>query len=121
MIPLLIVADASHLPAAFSALDVEVEYATALPAAASIERARPTVIVLSRGWREADGTQLRALASRAALVMAGDPGETHAPGGVAGELAIAWLPARAGEQAAMASLRWALRHAGSGRGRRRAQ
>jgi HD-GYP domain-containing protein (c-di-GMP phosphodiesterase class II) len=111
MIPLLVVADASHLPAAASSLDVEVEYATALPTAASVERARPTVVIVPPEWRGADASSLKALASRAALVLAGKPGETQPPDGIAGELAVAWLPARANEQSAMASLRSALRHA----------
>lgn len=111
MIPLLVVADDSLVPAGFGALDIEVARTAALPHASSIDPSRPTAVVLSRAWRDADPAALRALATRAAIVIAGAPGELQPPNGVVGELAVAWLPAKVDEEVAMATLRGAVRHA----------
>jgi HD-GYP domain-containing protein (c-di-GMP phosphodiesterase class II) len=111
VIPLLVVADESCVPSGFRALGVDVEHATVLPAAADIDRTRPTAIVLSHAWRETDPAALRALAARAAIVVAGAPGETHPPNGIISDLAVGWLPWGADERVATATLRGALLHA----------
>jgi hypothetical protein len=77
MLSLLVAADDSFIPAGFDALGAEIELVAALPEAADIDRARPTAIIVSPAWREADPIQLKALAARAALVMAGAPGSSR--------------------------------------------
>jgi HD-GYP domain-containing protein (c-di-GMP phosphodiesterase class II) len=111
MLSLLVAADDSFIPAGFDALGAEIEHAAALPSATDIDRARPTAIIVSPAWRDADPIKLKALASRAALIMAGAPGEPHPPGGVLCDLAVAWIPAAASGPIALAALRGALRHA----------
>lgn len=111
MLSLIVAADDSFIPAGFDALGAEIEHAASLPNAADIDRGRPTAIIVSPEWRDADPLMLRALASRAALIMAGAPGEPHPPGGVLTELAVSWIPARASGPLALAALRGALRHA----------
>src|SRR5688572_9760736 len=111
MLSLIVAADDSFIPGGFDALGAEIEHAAALPGAAEIDRARPTAIIVAPAWRDGDPLQLKALASRAALVMAGAPGEPHPPAGVLAELAVAWIPAKASGPVALAALRGALRHA----------
>ncbi|HYV98635.1 MAG TPA: HD domain-containing phosphohydrolase [Gemmatimonadaceae bacterium] len=113
MNPLLVVADASHVPAELRDLGIDVEVANALPAAADVDRDRPTAVVLPKAWRDADPVALRALASRAAIVVVGAPGEAQPPNGALAELAVGWLPNGADPQAAAATLRGALLHAGA--------
>jgi HD-GYP domain-containing protein (c-di-GMP phosphodiesterase class II) len=111
MLPLLLVANDATIPAGVSALGVEIVRAQALPTAGSLDPGRPTSVILTRAWRETDAAALRALATRAALVLGGAPGEKHPPDGVVGELAVGWLPPRADEDVVVATLRGAFRHA----------
>lgn len=111
MIPLLVVADDSHLPAGFGALGAEVACTATLPTLSAIDPGRPTTVILAREWRDAEPSALRALASRAALVVAGIPDETQPPNGALGDVAIGWLPPKVDGETALATLRGAFRHA----------
>ena len=111
MIPLLVVGADTTLPLGHDSLGAEVARASVMPGASAIDPARPTAVLLQRAWRNVDPAALRALASRAAIVVAGEPDEAQPPNGVLADVAVAWLPAQAGDSVAIATLRGALKHA----------
>ncbi|HKS04840.1 MAG TPA: HD domain-containing phosphohydrolase [Gemmatimonadaceae bacterium] len=111
MIPLLVVGADTTLPIGHDSLGAEVARAAVMPGATSLDPARPTAVLLPRAWRNVDPAALRALASRAAIVIAGEPGEAHPPNGVLADVAVGWLPAQAVDSVAIATLRGALKHA----------
>lgn len=111
MIPLLVVRDPNVLPPRAETLGADVRQMAALPDGTEVDDARPTAILLAPEWRDAPVEALRALAARSALVVCGAPGETAPPNGVAGDVAVGWLPAGADAATRMSTLRAALRHA----------
>ncbi len=95
---------------------IEVRRVSALPAAATLDRNRPTVVLLdgalaASAERVAGG--LPAIAARAALVTVGEPGEPEPAAGPGSDLATGVLPAGASPALVAAQLRGAFRHAAS--------
>jgi HD-GYP domain-containing protein (c-di-GMP phosphodiesterase class II) len=95
--------------------DVEVRRILALPTAASLDSARPTVIVLERALLASadDPERLAELARVAALVAFGEPGEAEPRGDLPLDLLSGYLPADAPAGAIVAMLRSGFRHAAS--------
>lgn len=102
--------------------DIEVRRVPVLPTAATLDAARPTVIVLDRALMSsaADDSRLAELAQGAALVGLGEPGEGEPPPDFPLDLLTGYLPADAPVGTIMAMLRGAFRHAASLLGERRA-
>jgi HD-GYP domain-containing protein (c-di-GMP phosphodiesterase class II) len=94
--------------------DVEVRHVPALPTAPSIDRERPTVIVLDRallGALGGDRAPLSDLAAACALVGLGDPGEHEPPPEFPTDLLTGYVASDAPLGAVVAALRGAFRHA----------
>ncbi|HVA56575.1 MAG TPA: HD domain-containing phosphohydrolase [Gemmatimonadaceae bacterium] len=115
MKPLLIVSEVPCLGAASLVADraVEVRRVRTLPAAATLDPTRPTVVLLDRALAAtsacADGG-LSAIGARAVLVAVGEPG----PGAdFPTDLATSFIPADAPSAMVAAQLRGAFRHAAS--------
>ena len=102
--------------------DIEVRRVPVLPTPATLDPARPTVIVLDRALMRsaADDSRLAALAQGAALVGLGEPGEREPPPDFPLDLLTGYLPADAPVGTIMAMLRGAFRHAAALLGERRA-
>jgi HD-GYP domain-containing protein (c-di-GMP phosphodiesterase class II) len=102
--------------------DIEVRRVPVLPASATLDATRPTVIVLDRSLMNstAGDSRLAELAQGAALVGLGEPGETEPPADFPLDLLTGYLPSDAPVGTIMAMLRGAFRHAASLLGERRA-
>lgn len=94
-----------------------------LPPAVTLDPARPTVIILDRGLVASAGDdhdRFRHLASRAALVAIGDPGEAEPPLDFPIDLLIGYLPGDAATGTVLAMLRGAFHYAAAVVAERRA-
>jgi HD-GYP domain-containing protein (c-di-GMP phosphodiesterase class II) len=113
--PLLFLPDGRALPA-LPALDtaagIETRRVATLPDASTLDRHRPTVIVVDAALAEKAGAAgVAALAECAALIGVGDAG-VAAPEGMLGDAAlIGWLPADALPSVGRTVLKGAMRHA----------
>jgi HD-GYP domain-containing protein (c-di-GMP phosphodiesterase class II) len=93
---------------------VEVKRVPLLPAAATLDGERPTVVLLDRALLHGagdDGAMVGALAAHAALVGVGDAGETEPAAFFPAELLSGYFAADAPVAAARVALHGALRHA----------
>ena len=96
--------------------DVEVRRVPALPAPATLDPERPTVIVLDRRLLDSAGgdqERLRNLATSVALVGLGDPGEDEPPADYPDDLLTGYLPCDAPVGTILAMFRGGFRHATS--------
>ncbi|HMA22492.1 MAG: HD-GYP domain-containing protein [Gemmatimonas sp.] len=96
--------------------DVEVRRVPALPAPATIDPERPTVIVLDRRLLDSAGgdqERLRNLATSVALVGLGDDGEDEPPPDFPDDLLTGYLPSDAPVGTILAMFRGGFRHAAS--------
>src|SRR5437868_5838848 len=94
--------------------DVEVRRIPVLPAAGTLDVARPTVIALDRALLASvgdDRTRLQELATTAALVGLGELGELEPPADFPVELLTSWISGDAAVGAVITTLRGAFRHA----------
>ena len=102
------------LPLGRRATDIEARLVSALPAARELDRTRPTVILLDRGFVAGVpdlAGRLEELATIAALVWVAAPHETAPAPDVPVELLASFIPGFAPPATAAALLRGALRHA----------
>ena len=96
--------------------DVEVRRVPALPAPATLDPERPTVIVLDRRLLDSAGgdqERLRNLATSVALVGLGDDGEDEPPPDFPDDLLTGYLPCDAPVGTILAMFRGGFRHAAS--------
>ena len=101
---------------ALDGLAVEVRRVPLLPAAATIDTDRPTVVVLDRALVESAGDDrgaIEALASVAALIGVGEPGAVEPDESIAADFLTGFIAADAAPGAARVAIRGALRHAAS--------
>ena len=115
MQPLLILPEGRALPS-LPALDTdaafEAQRVRVLPEAATLDRDRPTVIIVDSSLAMSAGAiGLSRLAERAALVGVGDAGQSTPDGLLVDAALIGWLPADAPESVGRSLLKGALRHA----------
>lgn len=89
---------------------VEVLRVRALPAAASLDPRRPTVVLLDRALL-AEAGNLAPLAARAALLGVGEPGQAEPPAEFPADLLTSFLPGDAKPGLIATQLRGAFRHA----------
>ena len=104
--------------------DVEVRRVPALPASRALDVDRPTVIVLDRALLASAGgerARVQELATMAALVGIGEPGETEPPRDCPAELLTSFLTADASTGSVVVAMRGAFRHAASIVAERRAR
>jgi HD-GYP domain-containing protein (c-di-GMP phosphodiesterase class II) len=103
--------------------DIELRHVPALPTAASLDDARPTVIALERALLASAGddrTRIHELAERAALVGIGDAGEHEPTAPFPIELLTGFVAGDAPPGAILAALRGGFRHAATLVAQRRA-
>lgn len=115
MNPLVITPHGRAIPA-LDGLAVEVRRVPLLPATATIDTDRPTVVVLDRALVESAGddrSAIEALGSVAALVGVGEPGAVEPDESIAAEFLTSFIAADAAPGAARVALQGALRHAAS--------
>ncbi len=112
MKPLLILAEGRTLgtPPLEQEGGVDVLRVQALPAAASLDPRRPTVVLLDRALL-AEAGNLAPLAARAALLGVGEPGQAEPPAEFPADLLTSFLPGDAKPGLIATQLRGAFRHA----------
>jgi HD-GYP domain-containing protein (c-di-GMP phosphodiesterase class II) len=104
--------------------DVEVRRIPALPTVRAIDGDRPTVIALDRALllsAGVDPTRLQDLATVAAIVGLGEPGEKEPPEDFPVDVLTSWIPGDAAVGTVITALRGAFRHATSLVGERHAR